>query len=332
MILANEDCVNSSLGGDRVADMDPARRFPTVVSEMTKAATAFLDSLEREQREVATAPFDVGDHKEWTYLPGDRPGAELRYLTAQQKALALELMDTACSAEGAQIAREVMDLDIVLRRPADRFWVRVLGTPGGDAPWGWRVNGHHLAIHVTVIGDALAVTPHFFGANPATVPDTGQRTLAGEEDIARTLLSSLDDDQRGIAVVAETAPDDILTRRDPVADPAVVPAGLAYAQMYGEQRELLERLVRHYFGRVRSEAAAVSWQEAVDAGLDVVRFAWAGPGEPGRGHYYAVKAPTFLLEYDKTQDNANHIHAVWRDLRNDWGEDLLARHYADHHH
>lgn len=312
--------------------MDAARRFPAVVAHMTKASTAFLDSLEPEQRAVATAPFDVGDHKEWTYLPGDRPGAELRYLSAEQKALALELMDTACSAEGAQTAREVMDLEVVLRRPAERYWVRILGTPGDSAPWGWRINGHHLAVHVTIVGDALAITPHFFGANPATVPDTGHRTLAAEEDIARELLTSLDDKQRGIAVVQEVAPNDILTRRDPVADPSLVPEGLAYAQMHGSQRDLLQRLVKHYFGRVRSEAAAVSWQEAVDGGLDVVRFAWAGPAEPGRGHYYAVTAPTFLLEYDKTQDNANHIHAVWRDLRNDWGEDLLAAHYAEHHH
>ena len=74
--------------------------------------------------------------------------------------------------------------------------------------------------------------------------------------------------------------------------------------------------------------ADAAWEAAIDAGLDAVTFAWAGSLERGEGHYYAVRGPTFLLEYDNTQDDANHIHSVWRDLRRDWGGDLLAAHYA----
>jgi hypothetical protein len=62
-----------------------------------------------------------------------------------------------------------------------------------------------------------------------------------------------------------------------------------------------------------------------------VTFAWSGSEEPGRGHYYAVRGPTFVIEYDNTQDGANHVHAVWRELANDWGEDLLARHLGAAH-
>ena len=53
--------------------------------------------------------------------------------------------------------------------------------------------------------------------------------------------------------------------------------------------------------------------------------------EPGRGHYYAVRGPSFLLEYDNTQNGANHIHAVWRDLETEWGGDALTTHYRAAH-
>ncbi len=62
-----------------------------------------------------------------------------------------------------------------------------------------------------------------------------------------------------------------------------------------------------------------------------MRFAWAGPEQRGEGHYYRVAGPTFLIEYDNTQDDANHIHSVWRDASMDWGTDLLASHYAGRH-
>ena len=67
-----------------------------------------------------------------------------------------------------------------------------------------------------------------------------------------------------------------------------------------------------------------------------MKFAWAGSDRPGQGHYYCISGPSLLIEYDNTQDEANHIHSVWRDLSYDWGVDLLARHYAtaetDHGH
>jgi Protein of unknown function (DUF3500) len=312
---------------------------------MIDAANAFVAALDPQQRAAATASFDVPDHRQWTYLPGPRPGLALADMSDEQQHLALDLLDTGCSATGARTARGIIQLDMIRRqlsarpgndpRPVDhRYWVRVLGHPGTDEPWAWRVNGHHLAVHVTVAGTGIAVTPHFFGAEPAIVPHgphEGLRILPDEEELARTLLAALDPDQRSVAITLPEAPPDILTRADPVADPGVLHGGLTYTQMSGDQRETLQRLVRLHFDRAPREVADASWQDAVDAGLEAVTFGWAGPQERGRGHYYAVSGPTFLLEYDNTQDDANHIHSVWRDLRNDWGEDLLSAHYAAHH-
>jgi hypothetical protein len=308
---------------------------------MGRRVAAFLDGLDGHQRRRATAAFDTPDHRHWTYLPGSRPGLRLADMTADQREEALALLDDACSGAGAMTARAIIDLDLIRRRLGgerdaddDQYWVRVLGDPRGDGPWAWRLNGHHLAIHMTVVVDEVAATPQFFGAEPAVVsdgPHRGLRVLPAEEELARALLARLDPSQRALAIAADIAPDDILTRHDPVADPTVIPAGVPWSRLTAAQQAALGRLVRLYFDRAAAAVADAAWSDAVDAGLDAVQFTWAGAVERGQGHYYAVRGPTFLIEYDNTQDDANHIHSVWRDLRRDWAGDLLGEHYVDAH-
>ncbi|MGH3361639.1 MAG: DUF3500 domain-containing protein, partial [Nocardioides sp.] len=152
-----------------------------------------------------------------------------------------------------------------------------------------------------------------------------------EEDLARELLVSLDADQRALAVTADTAPDDILTRADLVADPDLLPDGLERNAMSGGQRSVLDRLVRRYLDRAPAAYADACWQEMQAPGAGPVTFAWAGPLDVGAGHYYCIRTPTFLVEYDNTQDDANHAHSVWRHLHDDWGADPLRAHYATAH-
>ena len=317
---------------------------PTTAAAMREAASAFLSALTPEQRVRATAAFDTPDHRQWTYLPGSRPGLALREMGAEQQRLAMSLLGTGLSAAGLGMAADIMALESVLadlercagtagwqRRHPGHFWVRVLGEPDHRSPWAWRVNGHHLAVHLTLVGDQLAGTPQFFGANPAVVPAgpaEGLRALPLEEDLARELLGLLDGDQLEVAVTDPVAPQDIATRRDPVVDPSVVPRGLAHAEMRPAQRRVFERLLRLYVERLTATVAEATWQRLIGPDRHATTFAWAGFLERGAGHYYAVRGPTFLLEYDNVQDDANHVHTVWRDLRGDWGGDLLAAHHA----
>ena len=321
--------------------MDATGTAP-LVSRMAAAAQAFLATLDPSQRQAVDNPLDAADFREWSYLPGPRAGLPLAELTPSQRELALALLDTGCSATGAQTARAVIDLDIVRRQLGggdpqpgdDRFWFRVFGTPSPDGAWAWRVNGHHLAVHVSAAAGDLTVTPSFFGSEPAIVltgPHEGLRVLTAEEDLARDLLDALDPDRLDLVVTSPDAPDDILTRNDPVADPSRLTGGIAHGDLTPDQQQHLERLVRHYFDRTPEASAAAAWGRAGDAGLERIRFAWAGGSQRGERHYYSVLGPTFLIEYDNTQDDANHIHSVWRDLTDDWGGDLLARHYAAGH-
>ena len=265
-----------------------------------------------------------------------------------QRSAAMTVVRTALSERGAAEVASIIALEAVLgalerergrdgwmRRDPERYWFAVFGDPDADAPWSWRVGGHHVAIQLTV-ADARIVgsAPSFLGANPAVVPSgptAGQRALTGEEALARALVDGLSTEQRAIAIVDPVAPPDILSGNGERADVSAIPAGIRHDDLTPAQQEGLERLIRHYVGRARDEVAAADWERIQDAGLAAITFAWAGPLEPGRGHYYAVRGPGFLVEYDNTQNDANHIHAVWRDLTNDWGEDALAAHYRREH-
>jgi hypothetical protein len=310
---------------------------------MRVAAEELLDALDPDERRQATAPFDVPDHRDWTYLPGPRPGLPVGGLDAQKADLVGALLDTGLSVEGAATARDVMALDDLLRaveeeagrpgwqrRGSANYWVRVLGVPDETGPWAWRLNGHHLAVHLTVVGDQVAGAPQFFGANPAVVrhgPRAGWQVLRPEEALARQLLALLDEEQRSRAVVSAAAPSDILTRHDPVADPTRVPHGITLGSLPTQAAGALRRLLRQYVDRLAPAVADATWSAIEEAGLDGVAFAWAGSLDRGGPHYYALTGPTFLAEYDCVQDGANHVHTVWRDLRHDWGRDLLAEHY-----
>ena len=316
--------------------------------EITAAASAWLDALDDAQRASATFPFETNERFVWAYTPGPREGLAIRDLRPDQREAANAIVASAMSPRGADEVQAIMALETVLgeleqaggrgggpRRDPQLYWFAVFGEPGSPGPWSWRVGGHHVAVHVTVVDDrVIGTTPSFLGANPAVVPTgprAGARTLPGEEELARALLAGLTPSERGSAVVDGTAPADILTGTGRLADVRSVPAGIRHADLGTAGQAALGRLIRHYVDRVRPDVADAAWERIIGGGLGDVTFAWAGPDAPGRGHYYAVQGPSFVIEYDNTQNGANHIHAVWRELDNDWGEDLLGDHLAAAH-
>jgi Protein of unknown function (DUF3500) len=325
---------------------DPAD--PDPVAEMAHAVRSWLAGLDDGQRAVATFPFETAERFAWQYTPGPRGGLALGDMRPDQRAAALAIVQASLSDRTGAEVPAIIELEPVLgaleraagragwqRRDPGRYWFAVFGDAATDGPWSWRVGGHHIAVQLTVAdGRVVASAPSFLGANPAVVPNgptARARALTGEETLARSLLGTLTPDQRRVAVVDPVAPPDILSGIGRRADVHGIPTGIRYDRLDADGAAALEALIRHYLGRARPEVAAGEWARIVEAGLDPVTFAWAGPDEPGRGHYYAVLGPSFLIEYDNTQDGANHIHSVWRDLANDWGDDVLAAHYRSAH-
>jgi len=294
--------------------------------------------LRDAQRVEATYAFADDDRLRWQYTPGPRGGLALADMDASQRVCAMALLEAGLSESGAVTARAIMRLEPVLkaiedterrpgsqRRDAERYWFSVFGDPASEQPWGWRIGGHHLCLHFTFVGDEVSVTPLFFGANPARVPTgkrMGLRVLGAEEDLARALLGSLPSSLRSRATVSAEAPSDILTRNAVRAEVAAVPIGIEYTACGARSRRAFDNLLDHYLRRVRRGALPIR---------DDLTFAWAGSTEAGRGHYYAIRGDEFLIEYDNTQNDANHVHTVVRDRRRDWGEDLLEAHYRQAH-
>ena len=306
---------------------------------MANAAQRFLATLSPDLKARAQLPFEDDDRTNWNYVPIDRKGVPLKVLDERQRAIAMDLLRTGLSEQGYRKAEVIRALEDVLRqmesgritRDPELYYFTIFGEPRGGQTWGWRYEGHHLSQHWTIVnGKAIASSPQFLGAHPAEIRDgarKGSRPLAAEEDLAFDLLQSLDEKQRAIAIIDAKAPRDIFTtnsREAAMQDER----GLAWREMTAPQRQKLMALIEEH---ARTQAAALADERLArirKAGLDSIRFAWMGARERSEaGHYYRIQGPTFLVEFDNTQNRANHIHQVWREFKGDFGRDLLAEHY-----
>ncbi len=317
--------------------------------EMSHAAQALLAALTPEQKGKAQFSVPDDERKNWHFIPRARKGLPIKEMRQAQRLLAYALLSSGLSSQGYEKAASIMSLEDVLAnlehgsgpaRDPEMYFVSIFGEPGEAAPWGWRVEGHHLSLNFGCGKQAPAdsasevryVTPSFFGTNPGEVregPRAGFRPLSDEEDLARKLVQSLDEAQRKEAVIMAEAPKDVLNV--PGRNERTAPQGVAAKGMKPEQRAMLSSIIREYLGNHRPAVAAAEMERIEKAGLDTVQFAWAGGMQRGEGHYYRVQGPTFVLEYDNTQNNANHVHALWRDFTNDFGGDALAQHYEQSH-
>ncbi|MCA9230790.1 MAG: DUF3500 domain-containing protein [Planctomycetales bacterium] len=321
------------------------------IDEMAMAAERLLNSLDEGQRGKAVFEVISEERQNWHFLPdsgikpdGLRKGLPIKDMTEEQRILAHALVSTGLSHKGYLTAMTILSLEKILRdlegnqiRDPELYYLSVFGKPGDAKAWGWRFEGHHLSINVSIVdGKLVAVTPSFFGSNPAHVSDgprQGLRTLSGEESLARELVKSLSEEQQTAAVLSDEAPKDILTMesRKVSADAFTPPQGIAGKQLNDSQRELLLALVQVYAQRFRPEFVTQIAARSDLFDVDAMHFAWAGGLQEGEGHYYRIQTRQFLIEYDNTQNGANHVHSVWRDFEGDFGADLLRQHYETDH-
>jgi hypothetical protein len=318
---------------------------------MASAANVFVSSLSPEQRQKATFPFESNERLHWNFIPSEafpRNGLLLKDMSENQRNLVHDLLKSALSQRGYLTATAIMDLESTLgdleRRAREsgrgaesmvrdplKYYVSVFGTPSTKNTWGWRVEGHHVSLHFTVVnGTLIASSPTFFGSNPAEVregPKKGLRILGDQEDAARDLLMALNDSQRTKAIIQNVALNEIVTTNKLDISP-LSPAGIPAAEMTPQQREMLMKVVNIYISKMADDIAADRTAKLQKAGIDKIAFAWAGEIERGKKHYYRVQGPTFLIEHDNSQNDGNHVHSVWRDFNGDFGRDLLREHVA----
>ena len=313
-------------------------------TSMLDATRAFLATLDSAQKAKAVLPFNSEERFRWFYTPVSRKGLPLKEMNTSQQRAALLLLHAGLSEKGYTKAETIRKLEDVLReieqgkgptRDPDLYFFTFFGEPDAKSAWGWRYEGHHCSQNWTIVnGQSIGSSPQFFGANPAEVregPMKGTRVLAAEEDLGRSLVKSLTPAQRTEAVINTAAPDDILTSNQRKA--AIhEDKGVAYSKLSKDQQGMLMALIEEYLSAQPRAQAIQRLDKIKQAGFDQIKFAWMGGLEKGERHYYRVQGSTFLIEYDNTQNSANHIHCVWRDFNGDWGEDLLAEHYRNSPH
>lgn len=329
LLFAMLPVVALAVGGDQLRPVPSA------------AAKAFLASLDRDQHRQTVLPFEDDYRTLWRYTPQTRRGLAWSAMTPEQTQLAHELIRATLSDMGYHRTQAVRTIEQVLsgiennpRRDKDNYVFTFFGAPSETAKWGWRYEGHHVSLNFTYEGNKLvSSTPQFFGSNPAEVPSgdhKGTRILAKEEDLAIALLATLSDEQKKKAVLAESAPSEIFSAENRTA--AKQDGGIAFTALNYDQQVRLRELVT-VNAAVQATEEAVRRLIAIEkAGWDRVVFAWMGAPDRSAAHYYRIQGPTFLIEFDNSQNRANHIHLVWRDFEGDFGRDVLKEHYDQHRH
>ncbi|HEX7901645.1 MAG TPA: DUF3500 domain-containing protein [Planctomycetota bacterium] len=322
-----------ALAGRTDADLSAAG------AEMAKAADAFLAGLTPEQK--AKACFELGDAERlnWHFIPRPRKGLPIKEMNEAQRKAAHALLAAGLSQSGYKKAETIMSLETIIKelegpngkmvRDPELYYFSVFGKPGPT--WAWRMEGHHLSFNFTVVnGKFIAAGPAFMGSNPGEVksgPHTGLRVLGADEDLGRELAKSLDADQAKAGILPGAAPADILFVPGKKPGP-LEPAGVAWAQLKPAQQALVWKIVEEYAKRLRGDIAA---RDLAAIKKETLVFAWAGPLERHQGHYYRIQGPHFTIEYDNTQGNGNHVHSVWHDHADNFGESLLKTHYKEEH-
>ncbi|OIN58977.1 DUF3500 domain-containing protein [Arsenicibacter rosenii] len=317
----------------------------------TPVVQQFVHSLNPEQRQLAVLAFDDQERYNWYYVPRDRKGLPLKKMTPEQRTAAMQALQTLLSTTGYQKITAIIDLENVLRvvenrppndtyRDPENYYFTVFGDPDqAKMPWSFRIDGHHVALQFSMLnGKLIGFTPAFMGSNPgvvrAEVPQKGTFILQQEADLAYKLLNGLTEEQLKKAVISDKCPGDIVTTNTRKAS-IDKKEGIAYGELTTAQQKLFLELLTTYLDNYHVTLKNQQLDKLRKSGLDQLVFAWAGDREPGygpgKGQYYRIHGPTILIEFDNSQNQANHIHSVVRDLTNDFGEDMLRLHYEQQH-
>ena len=292
----------------------------TLIQDIAAQATRYLDSLDEAQRTKTSYAFDDPELTRWHWTtPGNFPrnGLPLREMGTEQRNAAFALLQASQSAYGLQKSLDIISLQNDLGNDPELYYVTVFGTPGIE-PWGWRWEGHHLSRRFNVINGKLSVTPFFLGAWP-TVNNAGLKTMEREEWAARDLITSLDDNQRAFAIFDQNAPGRHFTQNDPYVAP-LENIGIPVTNLNQDQQTLIMEIIHKYLDTLPDLVAASHLERLQAAGFENIIFAWAGSLEAQRPHYYRLQGPSFLMEHDNSRNRATHIHSVWRDFAEDFGQ------------
>ncbi|MBX7126538.1 MAG: DUF3500 domain-containing protein [Cyclobacteriaceae bacterium] len=331
--------------------------------EIKKYASALHSSFTKTQQFAGLLAFSDTSRLKWNNLPVGmraRAGTSIGHMNNDQRRLVHRLLSASLSSQGYLKATGIMHLDELINGFYDSLYARkainesthrfvvglkwspknyyfaFFGSPA-DRQWGYKLEGHHLSLNFTFNDNQISVTPFFVGTDPAEYlvsEYAGWRVLGQEEDMALRLINLLNADQKKKAVASSEVPSDIITGAES-GKRLIDNWGIPARELTAEQQDLLQRLVKEFVFNLEYEKAAAEYEKIQKAGLDKIYFGWIGGLEEKQAHYYVLNGPTFLIEFDNNggpRNEANHIHAIWREKGNEYGEDVLKKHYQTEKH
>jgi len=328
-----------------------------------KVSLTLIDSLTPLQKKRAMLDYGDTGRIKWNNLPVGlraRAGISIGSLSDNQRRLVHRMLSASLSSQGYLKTTSIMHLDNLLNMYIDtlysrkeiddnalkflrdlkwshqNYYLAFFGDPQKDTDWGYKLEGHHLSLNFTFHGDKLSVTPMFVGTDPAEYPTSeyaGWRVLAYEEDYGIKLLSSFSPAQKQKAVKSTEVPGDIITAAES-GKRLVDYWGIKGNALNKKQQELLEKIIREFVYNLEYDKAITEYTKIIKAGVQNIYFGWIGENDETKPHYYILNGPTFIIEFDNNggpRGSANHIHAIWREKGNEYGEDVLKKHYEAEH-
>lgn len=312
-----------------------------VADAMVEAAQAFLAGLDDYQRGQVQYSLTDAERSDWSNLPHAihvREGVSFAELNEERMNLGWELIRASLSAAGVKRAQDIIQLEKLLWEDGDmnafpgNYFFTFFDTPSQTEPWGWQLDGHHLALNFTVVGPEVTITPSLWGVSPKVWPTgefMGLAPMAAEEDLAFGWMASLNEDQMGQAQLSADADPDLMAGPTSIQSEWPEPRGVPVSALDESQREALLEWIAVYVGNLADAQSAERMAE-IEASLGDASVAWMGGTTPGEMMYYRIQGSKVLIEYDHTR-SADHVHAVYRDPSNDYGVNWLAKHLAEHH-
>lgn len=330
---------------------------------ITTAASNLIASFSSLQQRIAMLAFTDTARMKWNNLPVGlraRTGISIGNMTEEQRKGLHKLLSAALSSQGYLKATGVMHLDNLLNMFIDtayhrkeindtlkqflidlqwshrNYFLAFFGKPT-DTHWGFKIEGHHLSVNYTFNGDNISVTPWFIGTDPAEMPFTeyaGWRVLGAEEDLGLELIHKLSPAQQQKATLSKEVPRDIITGAE-TGIRLIDYWGIKASDLNREQKALLTYIIREYVFNLEYEKAVIEYEKISKAGIDNIYFGWIGAYEEHQPHYFVINGPSFLIEFDNAggpRNTANHIHTIWREKGNEYGEDVLKKHYQAEKH